>query len=103
MSLTKRDLAKMQAGAGEAAAVLRSLGNERRLLILCTLIGSGESSAGELADAVGLSPSAASQHLTRMREDGLLESRREAQSIRYRIADPNLVSLVKLLRDLYCP
>ncbi|NJN83035.1 MAG: helix-turn-helix transcriptional regulator [Caldilineaceae bacterium] len=92
----------MQASAGIAAAVLRSLGNERRLLILCTLIGSGENSAGELADAVGLSPSATSQHLSRMREDGLLESRREAQSVLYRIADPNLVSLIKLLKDLYC-
>jgi DNA-binding transcriptional ArsR family regulator len=103
MALTKRDLAKIHAGAGEAAAILRSLGNERRLLILCTLIGNGESSAGELAAAVGLSPSAASQHLARMREDGLLESRREAQSVLYRIADPNLESLVKLLKDLYCP
>ncbi len=102
MSLTKFDLAKMEASAGEAATVLRSLGNERRLLILCNLIGSGETSAGELADAVGLSPSATSQHLSRMREDGLLESRREAQSVLYRLADPNLVKLIKLLKDLYC-
>lgn len=101
--LTKSDLAKMQASAGETAAILRSLGNERRLLILCTLIGNGESSAGELADAVGLSASATSQHLARMREEKLLESRREAQSILYRVADPKLVSLVRLLRDLYCP
>lgn len=103
MTLTKRDLSRMKANAGEAAAVLRSLGNERRLLILCTLIGQGEASAGELAASVELSASATSQHLSRMREEGLLASRREAQSIRYRIADPNLGRLVALLKDLYCP
>ena len=102
MTLTKRDLTKMKASADEAAALLRSLGNERRLLILCTLIGSEEASAGELAEAVGLSPSAASQHLARMREEGLLESRREAQSILYRLADPNLERLIAVLKDIYC-
>ncbi len=102
MTLTKRDLTKMKASADEAAALLRSLGNERRLLILCTLIGSEEASAGELAEAVGLSPSAASQHLARMREEGLLESRREAQSILYRLADPNLERLITVLKDIYC-
>ncbi len=102
MVLSKRDLTKMKASAGEAAALLRSLGNDRRLLILCTLIGSGEASAGELAEAVELSPSAASQHLARMREEGLVESRREAQSVFYRIADPNLEKIVALLKDIYC-
>lgn len=102
MTLSKRDLARMKANADQAATMLRALGNERRLLILCTLIGSGESSAGELAEAVDLSASATSQHLTRMREEGLVESRREAQSIFYRIADPNLERMVALLRDIYC-
>lgn len=102
MTLSKRDLARMKANADQAVTMLRALGNERRLLILCTLIGSGESSAGELAEAVDLSASATSQHLTRMREEGLVESRREAQSIFYRIADPNLERMVALLRDIYC-
>lgn len=102
MTLSKRDLARMKANADQAATMLRALGNERRLLILCTLIGSGESSAGELAEAVDLSASATSQHLARMREEGLVESRREAQSIFYRIADPNLERMVALLRDIYC-
>lgn len=103
MTLTKRDLAKLKANAAEAAGVLRSLGNERRLLILCTLIGRGEASAGELAASIELSASAASQHLARMREEGLLESRRDAQSILYRIADPNVERLISLMKDLYCP
>jgi DNA-binding transcriptional ArsR family regulator len=102
MSLSKRDLLKMKASADQASALLRSLGNDRRLLILCTLMGAGESSAGELAQAVELSPSATSQHLARMREEGLLESRREAQSIIYRIADPKLERVVALLKDIYC-
>lgn len=103
MTLSKRDLNRMKANAEQAAAVLRSLGNSRRLLILCTLIGSGELSAGELAQAVDLSASATSQHLARMREDGLLSSRREAQSILYSIADPNLERLITVLKDIYCP
>lgn len=103
MTLTKRDLNRMKANAEQAAAVLRSLGNSRRLLILCTLIGSGELSAGELAQAVDLSASATSQHLARMREEGLLSSRREAQSILYSIADPNLERLITTLKDIYCP
>lgn len=103
MTLTRRDLNRMKANAEQAAAMLRALGNDRRLLILCTLIGSGELSAGELAQAVDLSASATSQHLTRMREEGLLESRREAQSVLYSIADPNLEKLITLLKDIYCP
>lgn len=103
MSLSKRDLNRMKANAEQAAALLRSLGNARRLLILCTLIGSGELSAGELAQAVELSASATSQHLARMREEGLLDSRREAQSILYSIANPNLEQLITVLRDIYCP
>ncbi|HEY5808948.1 MAG TPA: metalloregulator ArsR/SmtB family transcription factor [Povalibacter sp.] len=102
MLMNKRDLTRMKASADKAAALLRSLGNERRLLILCTLIGEGESSAGQLAEAVDLSPSATSQHLARMREEGLVASRREAQSILYRIADPHLERLIALLRDIYC-
>lgn len=93
----------MKASAGEAAALLRALGNDRRLLVLCTLIAQGERSAGELAEAAELSPSALSQHLARMREEGLVDSRREAQTVYYRIADPRVERLVALLKDLYCP
>jgi DNA-binding transcriptional ArsR family regulator len=103
MPLSKRDLDKMKAGASEASALLRALGNERRLLVLCHLMGSGEASAGELALAVELSPSALSQHLSRMREEGLVQSRRQAQVVLYRIADTRLERLIALLKDLYCP
>ena len=94
------DLAALERSAGEVAALLRALGNERRLMLLCMLIEQGECSAGELAEGAGLSPSATSQHLAKMREEGLVESRREAQSAFYRVADPRTKRLIKLLKDL---
>lgn len=93
----------MQQGAEQAAAMLRTLGNEHRLLLLCLLIEHGEMSVGELHACVELSQSALSQHLARMREDGLVTYRREAQTLRYRIADPRVEGLVATLKRLFCP
>ena len=89
--------------AGKAARLLKLLANENRLLILCRLVIAGEMSVGDLADAVELSQSALSQHLAKMREDGLVATRREAQTVFYRIADPNAERLLVLLKDIYCP
>ncbi|HZD91833.1 MAG TPA: metalloregulator ArsR/SmtB family transcription factor [Pseudolabrys sp.] len=89
--------------AADAAQLLKLLANEHRLLILCRLAETREMSVNGLADAVGLSQSALSQHLARMREDGLLGTRREAQTVYYRLADPNATRLLALLRDIYCP
>lgn len=96
------DLSALEASAAEVASLLRALGNERRLMLLCTMIERGECTAGSLAESVGLSPSAASQHLAKMREEGLIASRREAQSVHYRIADPRTKRLIALLKELYC-
>jgi DNA-binding transcriptional ArsR family regulator len=60
-------------------------------------------SVGDLAEAVDLSQSALSQHLAKMREDGLVSTRREAQTVFYRIADPNAARLLSLLKNIYCP
>jgi DNA-binding transcriptional ArsR family regulator len=60
-------------------------------------------SVGDLAEAVDLSQSALSQHLAKMREDGLVVTRREAQTVFYRIADPNAARLLALLKNIYCP
>lgn len=95
--------ADFEARAAEAAQLLRALGNERRLLILCHLISADEMSVGQLATQIGLSQSALSQHLARLREDGLVAFRREAQTIFYRVADPNAGRLLALLRDIFCP
>src|SRR5512135_3005272 len=83
------DIAKLEERAAEAARLLKLLANENRLLILCRLVAEREIAVGELADAVGLSQSALSQHLAKMREEGLVATRREAQTVFYRIADPN--------------
>ena len=102
MSVSKSDLSSLQRNAGVAATMLRALANERRLMILCLLIARGELSAGELANEVELSQSALSQHLAKMREEGLVTFRREAQSAHYRIADPNVKRLIATLKNIYC-
>jgi ArsR family transcriptional regulator len=96
------DVVAFPANAREVADVLRALGNERRLMILCKLVEWGEANVTALADAVGLSQSAVSQHLARMREEGLVATRREAQTIWYRIADPRIERVLTTLHELYC-
>jgi ArsR family transcriptional regulator len=92
----------MEKAATEVAAVLRALGNQRRLLILCKLVEWREANVNSLADAVGLSQSALSQHLARMREEGLVAYRRESQTLWYRIADARVETLLATLYSLYC-
>lgn len=98
------DLAPDQfaAKAGEAAALLKALAHEARLLVLCQLL-EGEHSAGALQEASGLSQSALSQHLAKLREEGLVATRREAQTIFYRLADPKVERVLDTLAALYCP
>ena len=103
MTEATEDLDALEAHAAEAARMLRLLANEKRLLVLCHLAGAGELNVGELMNAVGLSQSALSQHLALMREDGLVATRREAQSIYYHIADPRAAKLLETLRAVFCP
>ncbi len=96
------DIALMEQHAADAAALLRLLANERRLLLLCILIAEGEAHVGWLADRVGLSQPAASQHLAKLREDGLVATRRTGTTIHYRIADPRVGRVIATLRDVFC-
>ena len=96
-------LAGLEANAGEAAQFLKLLANEQRLLILCHLVAKGEMTVNALADAVGLSQSALSQHLARLRDDGLVAFRREAQTLHYRVTDGRAVRLLKTLKAVFCP
>jgi DNA-binding transcriptional ArsR family regulator len=91
------------AQAAEAAAMLRALSNESRLLVLCHLAESGELSVGELLERIPLAQSALSQHLARLRAEGLVATRKEAQSVFYRICDPRAEQVLGLLHDLFCP
>lgn len=96
-------MAELERKATEAASLLKLLANENRLLILCRLALKGEMSVNDIAEAVGLSQSALSQHLAKMREEGLLATRREAQTVYYRMADANAARLLMVLKDIYCP
>ena len=96
------DLATFEAHAGVVADLLKALGNRRRLMVLCKLAEHGEMTVNDLAGEVGLSQSALSQHLAKMRGEGLVAFRREAQALWYRIADPRCEALLATLYQLYC-
>ncbi|MQX34923.1 ArsR/SmtB family transcription factor [Roseospira navarrensis] len=93
---------RLHAHSARAAAVLKALGNDRRLLILCALAG-GEHTVGDLEARVGLSQSALSQHLARLRRDHLVATRRVGQHIHYRIASDEVMAIIETLARLYCP
>ena len=94
---------QMSPHASEAASLLRAMANECRLLVLCHLSVGGELSVGALADRVGLSQSALSQHLAKLREQGLVATRKEAQTVLYRVCDPKAEQVLKLLHEIFCP
>ncbi len=101
-SIPPRTSKDLKAKAGQVAEMLRTIANDRRLLILCRLVECGEATVGQLAGDVELSQSALSQHLARMREEGLVTYRRDAQTLWYRIADPRVEELLATLHRLYC-
>lgn len=103
MIQSKSDIELLQESADQAAALLQAVGNPKRLVILCLLIQQGEMSVRALNEMVALSPSALSQHLARMRQEGLVSYRREAQTLYYRIEDPNVAKLIGTLKDIFCP
>ena len=96
------DRATFATEAGAVADTLKAIGNARRLMLLCKLVEHGEVTVGDLARDVGLSQSACSQHLARMRDEGLVVFRRESQTLWYRIADPRVETLLATLYQLYC-
>ncbi|MDQ0440713.1 DNA-binding transcriptional ArsR family regulator [Methylobacterium persicinum] len=101
--MTTTDLLRLQDKAADAARLLRLLANEKRLLILCLLVARGEMDVTSLAEAVDLSQSALSQHLAKLREDGLVAFRRESQTLHYRLEDPRAARLLAMLKDIFCP
>lgn len=87
--------------AETAAGMLSALANPRRLMILCSLVA-GEMSVGELNERVPLSQSALSQHLARLRNENLVETRRESQTIYYRISEPAVYEIIARLHERFC-
>ena len=92
---------QMKVHASDAAALMKTLGNEQRLLVLCNLLEQ-PMTVGELNQRMSLSQSALSQHLALLREAGLVETRREAQSIHYSLPPGPVTRVMALLQDIYC-
>jgi len=93
--------AHMQLHAADAAGLMKALGNESRLMILCVL-AEGERSVSDLNTIVPLSQSALSQQLARLRQQGLVDTRRESQTIYYSLKDGPADQVINLLHDIYC-
>lgn len=95
------DPRRMAVAAGKASELMKTLGHKDRLMVLCHLTA-GEKSVGELAGLLEIPQSPLSQHLARMRKEGLVTTRREAQSIYYSIASDEAAQIVALMHELYC-
>ncbi len=94
-------LQSMRPHAKDAAGLMKALGNETRLVILCTL-AEGEHSVGELNELIPLSQSALSQQLARLRREGLVKTRRESQTIYYSLSPGPADRVINTLHDIYC-
>lgn len=101
MNLRDIDMEQMQTHAEQAADLLKSLAHPARLRVLCRLV-EGEASVGELHTGVALSMSALSQHLAVLRAAGLVNTRREAQTIFYTLADSPALGVMQALYAAYC-
>lgn len=95
-------LAQLVDHAAHAASVLKLLANEQRLLILCRLT-QGEFSVGQMVELCGQSQSSVSQHLGRLREGGLVKTRRDGTTIYYSLADDDVRKLIDMLCDRFAP
>lgn len=92
-----------EAQASEAVELLKAMANTPRLLVLCHLAEGGEHSVGDLVAKVGLSQSALSQHLAKLREQHLVATRKDAQTVFYSVCDDKALQVLSLLHDLFCP
>ncbi len=92
---------EIQHSLKRASALLKAMSNERRLLILCRL-SEGEHSVGELCDLIDVSQSALSQHLAKLRHDGLVTTRRDRQTVYYSLTPGEVESILHTLHRLYC-
>jgi DNA-binding transcriptional ArsR family regulator len=97
----KINLDHMAANADQAEKFVKQFANKNRLMILCVLT-EGELSVGELNQKIPLSQSALSQHLAKLRDAGLVETRRDSQTIFYRLDDPNVISVITSLYEIFC-
>lgn len=95
------DPAAMSAAADETAALLRTISNPHRVMILCQLT-TGEKSVGQLAGFIGIRDSTTSQHLAVLRRARIIAGRRDGQTIWYRIVNPTAREIMQVLYAAYC-
>lgn len=95
------DQTQMAENAHEAAAFLKAIGHQGRLMILCHLV-SGEKTVNELERLLSMRQAAVSQQLARLRGEGLVAPRREGKSIRYRLADDRARRLLSVIYEIFC-
>lgn len=98
--LNANELADLENRAHQAARLLKMMASEQRLILLCRL-SEGEASVNTLSSYVNLAQSATSQHLAKMRQEGLVKTRRDAQTIYYSLSDPAASRIIDLLCDIY--
>ena len=91
----------MQQNASRASDMMKLLSHPHRLMILCEL-NQGECSVGDLGERIGINQSPLSQHLARMRHEGVVQARREAQTVYYSLAGEEIGAIISLLYSLYC-
>jgi DNA-binding transcriptional ArsR family regulator len=95
-------MSAMAARAEQATELLKAMAHPQRLRVLCLLV-EGERSVGEINRDIELSQSALSQHLARLREEGLVQTRKEAQTVFYSVAPGPALEVIRTLHDVYCP
>lgn len=100
-ALSKTDLTTLRESAAKACALLKTLANEDRLLLLCQLT-QGERNVGELEELAGIHQPTLSQQLGVLRDEGLVETRREGKYIYYSLASAEVIQLMQTLAELYC-
>lgn len=101
MGQAAKNVTDMEDAAATAAALLKALANQDRLLILCHL-AAGEKNVTELQEILGLRQPTLSQQLSRLRYEGLVEFRRDGKSIHYRLASDEAAKVIEVLYELYC-
>ena len=96
------DIPAMEAQANRASSLLGALSNEKRLIILCQLVDQ-ERSVNDLIELIGAPQSTISQHLGVLRREGLVQTRRDAQTLYYSLAGNEARAILETLQALYCP
>lgn len=100
--MNTEELQALAENAKNAESLLKAMSNANRLMILCSLVGQ-ELTVSELNDRIPLSQSSLSQHLAALRAAGLVQTRRESQTIFYQLVGSNAIKIIETLKGIYCP